>query len=449
MFYFNPSSGIVSGRIVLDSTKWCYGLEFSHDNTKLYANWDNFSAGETILQYDVSLSTPAAIVASVLTVATGGIGPETQMRLGPDGKIYMNRLSDLSTGYLDVINYPNLSGTSCGYTSHAVALISGSDGYIGMPSIYVPLGVASYTHTRHDTLACIFPGDSIRLYAHDPAFAYLWYDSTSLRSNYVTTSGIYWVQESNSCRINIDTIVVAPLRDTFNFRTDTTVCVLSEAHTVSLSAPLGTEYLWYNGGVAAVDTIMSSGVYWVSYTNGCTRKTDTFHVAMADYPLAIAGADTFCVNGSGILTDPTPGGVWASNNLAVATIGSTNGVVAPVASGTVTFYYTTASGCAVSKSVFVKDHPCNTAVTNPNLADVIADIYPIPANQEFVVTMGGKIMPDAVLTIFDMAGRLVKTTKLTAAQTTFAANELPDAVYTCRIGCSSGPQVVRKLVIKH
>ena len=448
LFDFDPASGLVSGRVVLDSIRNIYGVEFSPDNSKLYAIWDTFS-GVKLLQYDVSLSSPSAIISSEFTVVTANPWAESQMRLAPDGKIYINRLSDLSTEYLDVINHPNLSGISCGYVSHAVALSPGSSGFIGMPSIFVPLGAASFTYSRHDTAVCITPGDSLRLYPYDTALAYLWSDTSWSPSILISYYGTYWVQESNSCIVNIDTIVVTPLIDTFNFRTDTTVCVLTEAHSMSLAAPLGTEYLWYNGGVGPVDTIMASGVFWVSYTDGCTRKTDTFHVAMADYPLVIEGADTFCVNGSGILTDPTPGGVWTSDNLAVATIGSTNGVVSPMASGTVTFYYTTASGCAVSKSVFVKDHPCNTSVADQNLVDFSADIYPIPANQEFVVATNGLNRKNAALSIFDMAGRLLKTIKLTAAQTTVEVHELPDGVYTCRIDFSEGPQVVRKLVIKH
>ncbi len=118
---FDNTTGAVSNPLVLNGGD-SYGLEFSPDNSKLYLATAN--APFTILQYDLAAGSPSAIQASMTTIISlyivnlqaqyGGA-----LQLGPDGKIYADRLQKNALG---VINNPNLLGTACNYVDTAIYL---------------------------------------------------------------------------------------------------------------------------------------------------------------------------------------------------------------------------------------------------------------------------------------------------------------------------------------
>jgi len=129
LYDFDPTTGTVSNCQVLNSTTSNYGAEFSPDNTKLYT--EQWSAG-SVVQYDISLSSTSAIIASATTVVSGS-SAYGDLKLAPDGKIY---LSNSSSGFLDCFSTPNGSGSLCGFTSHAVTLASGTHSTTGLPNIF-------------------------------------------------------------------------------------------------------------------------------------------------------------------------------------------------------------------------------------------------------------------------------------------------------------------------
>lgn len=102
------------------------------------------------------------------------------------------------------------------------------------------------------------------------------------------------------------------------------------------------------GTVDATTGVVSGiavGTPVISYTlpTGCYR---TANVTVKPLPAAITGATSVCVGTTGILTDPTSGGMsWASSNTAVATVGSISGVLTGVSVGTTIITYTLSTGC--------------------------------------------------------------------------------------------------------
>jgi hypothetical protein len=132
IYDFDANTGVVSnGRTI--NTYYSYGVEFSPDNTKLYS-WSSPSTPPILLQYDVSLATTAAIIASVYSV-TASPGPARDLKLGPDGKIYFSDYTGTVTRYLNCITNPNLSGSSCGYVAHAVDFLTPKIAG-GLPNLY-------------------------------------------------------------------------------------------------------------------------------------------------------------------------------------------------------------------------------------------------------------------------------------------------------------------------
>jgi gliding motility-associated-like protein len=121
LFDFNHATGVVSNPISWNNilpSPLIYGIEFSPDGKVLYITDLN-----TILQYDLTQTTPQAIQNSAYQVATGG---NTSLQLGVDEKIYIN------SGSINAINCPNKLGAACGYQTNVIANQTAGGGY-GLP----------------------------------------------------------------------------------------------------------------------------------------------------------------------------------------------------------------------------------------------------------------------------------------------------------------------------
>ncbi len=150
LYDFNRATGGVSNCVVLDSAKYQYGAEFSPDNTKLYASVNKGTDNMDIFQYDLSFGTISAIQASRTLVHTVTTCGSSDLKLGPDNKIYLAGRDDSTDAagkeysrYLDCITKPNLPGTACGYISQALKLPDTAGIYIGLPNLVVDERIVS------------------------------------------------------------------------------------------------------------------------------------------------------------------------------------------------------------------------------------------------------------------------------------------------------------------
>ena len=126
VFDFDNATGIVSNPIAwnLNLGGFAYGIEFSPDGNVLYIG-DLIS----ILQYDLTQTTPLAIQNSLYLVATGAnIDAYCSLQLAIDEKIYVNS----NSGSLSAINFPNDLGVTCGYQTNVIANQTGGRG-LGLP----------------------------------------------------------------------------------------------------------------------------------------------------------------------------------------------------------------------------------------------------------------------------------------------------------------------------
>jgi len=111
-------------------------------------------------------------------------------------------------------------------------------------------------------------------------------------------------------------------------------------------------------------TVAAGASYSITAKNagGCVSTITSG--TMATQPLGpvvadIIGTATICKDSTSTLTDATIGGVWSSDNNAVATVNAT-GTVTPVIEGTVNISYTVTNGCGTSfKSVLVTIQDCS------------------------------------------------------------------------------------------
>ena len=331
LLQFNATTGIATGCQVLNSFGNQYDGEFSPDNSKFYVR----VLGGSMYQYDLSLMPSiSAVIASQNIVYTsadwGG-----QMKLGPDGKIY----AQTNVGFLDCISSPNLLGSLCNYTPHAVSI--GSTG-IGMPNMEVVVNAAIAPDTNyaaHDTSLCAVP--PITLTAPSGYGSYVWNNASTATTLNAMTSGTYWVTGVGSCSLPtlIDTFHVTfdPVVTT-SLASDSSICIL--AGSMTLNAPTGyTSQTWSTGSTGTSITVTTSGTYWVINAIGCTDQIDTFHVTFAPVVTTTHAIDTSACAVAGSITLTAPGGYTAQT----WSTGGTGSTISVSANGT--YYVTSTIGC--------------------------------------------------------------------------------------------------------
>ncbi len=126
MYGFDNATGVLTYRWS-DCGTAGFKLEFSPDNTKLYA------AGFQCYQYDLSAGggtgmgpDTVAVKASRTQLSTSSWEVTGGMQLAPDCKIYFSKGG--ASGWIGVIDDPNAAGLACNYTPNHMNLTSGSIG---------------------------------------------------------------------------------------------------------------------------------------------------------------------------------------------------------------------------------------------------------------------------------------------------------------------------------
>src|ERR1051326_8844315 len=134
--------------------------------------------------------------------------------------------------------------------------------------------------------------DSILLDAGVTGAMYSWSTGATTQTIFVLTSGSYYVDviDSIGCFAS-DTIGVNIYNGTIhlNLGPDTTVCGC-----ITLSAYISgaTSYQWSNGGIYAQTNICTTGVYWVTVSNGFCIVSDTISIRVNQPPVVTLGNDT-------------------------------------------------------------------------------------------------------------------------------------------------------------
>jgi uncharacterized protein YjdB len=117
------------------------------------------------------------------------------------------------------------------------------------------------------------------------------------------------------------------------------------------------------GSATGIVNGISNGSTLIYYTlaNGCAANK---LVTVNAQPAAIIGSTAGCTATTTTLSSATSGGTWSSSNTAIATIGSSTGVMSGVVVGTARITYMLSSGCFVSTIVTINTSP--DAVSGPS-----------------------------------------------------------------------------------
>ncbi len=151
----------------------------------------------------------------------------------------------------------------------------------------------------------------------------------------------------------VATVTVNAIPDPGSITGDTTVCVgavVTLSDTVSggiWTMSNGNATITSSGLVTGVSPGIDTASYTVTRINCSATATVPIFIHALPYPGTISGRDTLCKNGSVILSESVPGGIWSTGDPSVAVI-DTAGNVTGTGLGTAIVTYVTApdtNGC--------------------------------------------------------------------------------------------------------
>ena len=295
LYDFDPATGIVSNCQLLNNTDCVYGAEFSADGSKVYTcQYVTASASTILYQYDISLGSTAAIVASQYAVNTSSAMVFPSLKLACDNKIYLGSMSAVGVSTMDCIPNPNLAGAAAGYTANAVSLVAGTEFIFGLPNLYVVPGAVDSSYMRQDTTVCASVG-TITLTAPGGYNNYTWSNGSIGNTTTVSATSDILVLCDSGCHLTLDSvhahfdphIVTTQVTDTF----------FCAPGTFTLTAPAGYgSYTWQDGSTNTSFTDSFAGVYYVDGSSYCQDHIDTFHLVSRQLSINIGNDTTVCMN---------------------------------------------------------------------------------------------------------------------------------------------------------
>lgn len=248
LFRFNKTTGAVTFAARLDSNQQHYGLSFSPNSRRLYINTGWTSGGVNIFQYNLDDPAPAAILASRTLVGTSA-NSLGAMQIGPDGRIYVVRVSQQRLG---VITCPDEVGVASNYVDNGFLLTGTRSNFFGLPNIVLE-AVAEPDYASPDRRICRGATAQLGSPAR-PGYSYQWAPSAGLDrtdtsaptfSGTATSQYIVSVTSPFSpCTVRLDTVVVTvvPPPDIAMLR-DTAICA-GDQFQLNPSSVAGTQFSW-------------------------------------------------------------------------------------------------------------------------------------------------------------------------------------------------------------
>lgn len=298
---FDNATGAITNPIELSVDGRGYGTSFSPDNTKLYFSGIaglsfNGVDDNSIYQFDISSNDPATIQNSRTTIFNYEAGFRS-LKLGPDGKIYVARTTNIQLGngasYLGVINEPNNPGLACNYV-HDGVFLNGPYGTWGLNNSIEDLFTCNDFQFTLGPDIVLCPDESAVLSAPEGLASYLWNTGQTTSSITVNQPGTYWVNVSAAAGSASDTVIVTNyILQGIDISGPTVAC---PGELIELLATEGFEsYLWSNE-VTTNPVLVNAGEWSVAAidANGCVNSASYM---VNQYPLtlfSITGESAVC-----------------------------------------------------------------------------------------------------------------------------------------------------------
>jgi hypothetical protein len=325
------------------------------------------------------------------TTVTVNQGPVAQIYPGTNVTICSGTNVTLSTPSATSYSWSNGSNTPTIQVSTAgtyTVTLTGSNGCSSTSPVttvvVTPTPAATITSSGPTTIC---QGSSVTLSAPGSASTYLWSNGATTQSITASLVGSYFVTVgSNGCNATSPSTYVSynPVPSAaVTANGPTTFCI---GNSVTFSAPAGNgnTYLWNNGATTQTINTAIAGNFSVTVTNGygCSATSTNNPVLVNPLPVVtpITGSSSICAGTQGQVSNVMTGGVYASSNLGVASIGQLNGQITGLTAGTTTVSY-----------IYTNSNGCSNTVTYP-VTIIAAPVATITAGGPTTFCQGGSVV---------------------------------------------------------
>jgi len=279
LYDLNNATGVVSNPVLFNNWSGAYGLEFSPNDSILYAS--SYWGTNQLYQIDLTNNTFQTI-----SSANNGNYDYCALQLGPNGKIYMARGNQ---NYISVINNPNVLGAGCNFVSNGFTLAPGTFSVLGLPTFHQSLLTSHSNHFTFSLNDCTTYDFNTNPYGAYDSLIWNFDDPLSGNNNYnslinpshsFSNAGNYNVTLIIYNKCYIDTlqqlVTVTANSIIVNLGNDTSICPGSF---LQLDAGnTGSTYLWSTGSTNQNIIVASTGLYWVTVDNGNCVNSDSILV---------------------------------------------------------------------------------------------------------------------------------------------------------------------------
>jgi gliding motility-associated-like protein len=324
---FNNATGIVSNSVSLfqpgEPHYLGYGIEFSPNSKLLYTTvfYTDINAQKknALFQYDVSLSSPAPIIASkqVISQSFDPIQVYAALQIAPDGKMYMAKNI---YKHIARINNPDVYGTGCNFLTNAVQWTGvNQESSFGLPtfiqSYFYPIDSFSYSTGCDLNVNFMYTPQpnvlSVEWHFGDAASGSNNISTAGNPSHLFSAAGTYNVMLIKTTSCGPDTIhkQVTTNGVYVNLGADTIVCGGNALLLSPVVSGSSNNFLWQDGSTNTTFNATASGQYWVQISNslGCLKR-DTINVTFKQLPVFNLGVDTSICNGDTLTLNATATG---------------------------------------------------------------------------------------------------------------------------------------------
>lgn len=264
-------------------------------------------------------------------------------------------------------------------------------------SVIVTSNVTPSVNLGNDTSACALQ-PIVLLSNSSSGVNYLWSNNATSNSITVNQTGNYWVQVSNVCGTDSDTInVTLEIPPTLNLGNDTSICTNSQL-TLNPSISNAT-YLWQNNSSNTSFVVNQSGTYWVTVSTINCLVSDTINVGLITTPSVLLGNDISVCSTTNTSLTPTINGAYST---IIWNTGSNS--ISQSANSTGIYWVEVSNQCGFSRDsilVTIQNTPIvnlgndtiicagTQLVINPLISNVSYIWQDNSSNSNFVVTQAG------------------------------------------------------------
>ena len=259
------------------------------------------------------------------------------------------------------------------------------------------------TSLGNDTVIC--PGETVEFSAGSPLATYLWHDGSTDSVFSASSEGTYWVEVTNSCGMDMDTIEVTEFVSDINFNlgNDTSFCA-GNSLVLDVTNEEST-YLWNNGSTEPTNFITTEGSYWVELKDKCNTFRDSIRVDVLQPPQFNLGQNdtTLCFGNILLLNAASDAAEYKWQD------GSTNPIFEVQQSGK--YYVNVSNRCGSSREIIdVLYEDCSCSVFAPSAFTPNGDAL----NSTFKIVYDCQFL-EFELKVFNKWGELVYNTTNPAA----------------------------------